>query len=117
MTVKVTFAPAAPKPGDTVTFHVVVDDADGGQLLEHPDNTNDYGDGTPSNGIAGHIDCVGGWGPWTPPDPVPVHQDVSYKHVYTGAGTYAASFTFQSLGDCAHPPDKVTTTVSVPVGG
>lgn len=117
MTVKVTFSPAAPKPGDTVTFHVVVDDPDGALLLDHPDNANDYGDGSPTIGEQGHNDCVGMRGPWTPPDPVPVHEDLSYKHVYTRAGTYTANFTYQSLGDCAHEPDKVTTTVTVPVGG
>jgi len=114
LTVTVTVSPAAPRAGDTVSFRVVVDDPDGGTLLDHPDNANVYGDGIPSTDVLGHIDCIGPQaGPWTPPDPTPVHLDATFQHVYRSAGTYTATFTFKSLGDCAHEPSEGTARANV----
>lgn len=115
MTVAVSVSPAAPKAGDTVTFRVTVDDPDGSHLLSRTDGTVDYGDGTPTTGVGGHVDCAGGSGPWTPPSPVPVHEELTYQHVYAAAGTYTVTFTYHSMGNCAYgPSDGIrTTTVTV----
>lgn len=115
MTVAVSWSPSSPKAGDTVTFQVTVDDPDGSQLLSRSEGTVDYGDGTPVLGVGGHIDCVGGFGPWTPPDPVPVHENLTYQHAYAAGGSYSTTFTFKSLGNCAYAPSQATKTVVVAV--
>ena len=115
LTVTVAYTPAAPKAGDTVTFRVVVDDPDGSMLLDRRGIANDYGDGTPFDGVGGHLDCVAMWGPWTPPAPVHVHEELTFQHLYAKAGTYVAKFPFGSLGDCAHPPNQATGTATVTV--
>lgn len=115
MTVVVSVSPASPRAGDTVTFRVTVDDPDGGQLLSRTDGTVDYGDGTPTTGVGGHLDCVGGSGAWTTPAPVPVHEEITYQHVYAAAGTYTATFTYRSLGNCAYGPSEAVRTATVSV--
>lgn len=50
LTVKVTHTPATPKAGETVTFRVVVDDADGSVLLDRTGIANHYGDGPTDGG-------------------------------------------------------------------
>lgn len=115
MTVAVAVSPASPKAGDTVTFRVTVDDPDGSHLLSKTDGTVDYGDGTPTRQMSGHVDCVGGSGPWTPPPPVPVHEELTYQHVYATPGTYTATFTYRSMGNCAYGPSEAVRPVTVTV--
>ena len=115
LTVDVTFTPAVPKAGSSVTFRVKVDDPDGDRLLSRSEGTVDYGDGSPVTGVSGHLDCVQGAGPWTTPVPVPVHEELTYHHVYAQPGTYIAKFTFRSLGNCAYPGNDATTILSVTV--
>ena len=38
--------------------------------------------------MGGHNDCIGAWGPWTPPEPVPVHEELTYQHVYVNPGHF-----------------------------
>jgi hypothetical protein len=114
MTVAVTVSPAAPKAGETVTFRVTVDDPDGAALVGDQ-GIVDYGDGTPVPGMSGHVDCGWSYGPWTPPDPVPLHKELTYQHAYAGAGTYTVTFTFNSYGNCAYGPSEAIKTVTVGV--
>ncbi len=113
LTVKVTVTPEAPRAGETVTFRVVVDDPDGGTLQGYQD-TVDYGDGTPFSGVGGHIDCVPGYGPWDSAS-VPVHEEITFRHVYANAGTYTAAFKFTTYGNCAYGPSQGMATPTVTV--
>ena len=112
----VTLSPANPRPGETVTFHLVADDPDAGYL---PGSCPiDFGDGTT-------IPCVipGGrgptppgsssppppkpTGPWTPPSPRPGHLDICcVQHTYGAAGTYTATFRVQSYTSPMGPPPE-----------
>ncbi len=113
LTVKVTVTPEVPKAGEIVTFHVVVDDPDGGILQGYQD-TVDYGDGSPFLGAGGHLDCFPGYGPWDSAAR-PVHEELVFKHVYEHAGTYPATFKFTTYGNCAYGPShgKATPTITV----
>lgn len=115
MSVKLSYLPTAPKAGETVTFSVTVDDPDGNGLLDRTGIAHNYGDGTPSQGVSGHVDCVARFGPWTPEAPKPLHADLTFRHVYTAAGTYTVSFPFKSIGDCTHGPSEATATVTITV--
>ena len=115
LTVAVTVSPPSPKAGDTVTFRVTVDDPDGDQLLSRDLGTVDYGDGTPVTGVSGHRDCLQLYGPHTPPDPVLVHEEITFQHVYATPGTYTATFTYRSLGDCARGPSEGIGSATVTV--
>lgn len=115
LTVKVTVTPATPKVGDTVVFRVVVDDPDGSMLLDRDGIANNYGDAPPGPVPTAHRDCLERWGPWTPGAPQPVHADLTFRHVYTGPGTYVASFPFKALGDCTFGPSEATGSVAVTV--
>ena len=109
LTIKVTVTPEAPRAGDVVTFHVVVDDPDGGNLQGYGD-TIDYGDGTPYLGVIGHLDCFPvKYGPWDSAAR-PVHEELSFAHVYEHAGTYTATFKFAAHGNCAYGPSQGTAT-------
>ena len=114
MTVAVSVSPAAPKAGETVTFRVTVDDPDGAELVGGQGSV-DYGDGTPVGSYGGHLDCVGWSGPWTPPDPVPLHKELTYQHSYAAAGTYTVTFAFTSLGNCAYGPSEAVQKASLTV--
>ena len=116
LTVDASVSPSTPRAGDTVTFRVTVDDPDGDQLLSRELGTVDYGDGTPVTGVSGHRDCLQLYGPHTPPDPVPVHEEITFQHVYATPGTYTATFTYRSLGDCARGPSEGARSVIVTVG-
>ena len=118
MTVAVSVSPAAPRAGETVSFRVTVDDPDGADLVGGGGSV-DYGDGTPVPGFSGHVDCVGSYGPWTPPGPVPLHKEFTYQHAYAAPGTYTVTFTFGSFGNCAYGPSEAvqTATVSVATAG
>ena len=116
LTVTVGVMPAAPKAVAPVTFRVVVDDPDGSQLLgDGSHELVDFGGGTPFLGVAGHVECAGGFGAWTTPAPVPLHEEFTYEHVYAKACTYTLTLTYESLGNCAYPPNRVTKTVNVTV--
>jgi hypothetical protein len=115
LTISVGTAPATPKAGDAVTLRATVDDPDGSQLLDKTERAVDYGDGTPFGGLEGHIDCVGGTGPWTPPPPVPVHEQLVFQHVYAHPGTYTITLKFTALGNCAYLPSEGTTTATITI--
>lgn len=107
-------SPVSPKAGATMNFHVTVDDPDGGHLLSRGQGTVDYGDGESHlGGISGHIDCPGRSG--ASGEAVPVHEEITYEHVYATAGTYTATFAFKTLGTCAYPPSEATKTVTFTV--
>jgi hypothetical protein len=93
LTVSVTATPAAPKPGEAVTFRVVVSDPDSMIIGECP-TIQTYGDGSLSQGCS-LAACRGKFGPWTPVAR-PGHTELTYEHVYSSAGTYTARFGFTS---------------------
>ena len=113
--VAVSVSPPSPRAGDAVTFRVTVDDPDGNQLVSRDLGVADYGDGTPVTGVAAHRDCLQLYGTHTPPAPVAVHEEVTFQHVYAAPGTYTATFTYRSLGDCAHGPSEGARSVIVTV--
>jgi hypothetical protein len=115
LTVSMSTSPTAPKVGDVVTFDVTVDDPDGAELLDRSERTINYGDTDPSGEIGGHVDCVGGSGPWTTPAPVPLHEHLVFQHAYTSTGTYTVTARYHSFGNCAYPTSAgmATTTVVV----
>jgi hypothetical protein len=98
-----------------VTFRVVVDDPDGSQLVDRNGSGVDYGDGSPLAGGYGGMACTPGFGPTTPPTPVPVHEELALSHVYARPGTYTAKFPFQTFGNCASGPSEGSATVTVVV--
>lgn len=87
LTVKVTFAPAASKAGDTVTFRVTGDDPDApvGDCW----TTATYGDSAGRTCIPSGV-CLPMYGPWTPVA-TPGHDELTDSHVYAAAGTYVAT--------------------------
>lgn len=117
LTVTVTYAPANPRPGDAVTFRVVVDDPDGDQLVDRTGMGNGYGDSPPQGSPNAIVDCLETYGPWTPPAPTPVHAELTFQHTYATPGTYVATFPFKSLGDrqCAYRGSQATGTATVTV--
>jgi hypothetical protein len=115
LTASVSASPASPKAGEPVTFRIRVEDPDGSRLLDRTERTVDYGDGTPFGGTAGHGDCAGGTGPWTPPPPVPVHEELVFQHAYVNPGTYTVTVSFKALGNCAYPASEGTATTTVVV--
>jgi hypothetical protein len=115
MSVTVSATPASPRAGQAVTFRVTVDDPDGAQLVSRDVGVVDYGDGTPVVPVSAHRDCYVAHGPWTPGAPEPIHADLTFQHVYAAAGTYTATFTFRSLGDCTYGPSEATRTATVTV--
>jgi hypothetical protein len=105
--------PQAPTEGEIVTFQVVVDDPDGGSLQGYRD-TVDYGDGTPFVGVGGHVECFSQYGTWESAAR-PVHEELSFTHVYLHAGTYTATFKFNTLGNCAYGPSAGTAAPTITV--
>ena len=67
-----------------------------------PGDEHDHVDGTPIAGVTAHVDCTEQCGPWTTPPPVPINQELPFKHVYVSPGTYTVKFPFRALGDCAY---------------
>lgn len=110
LTVNVSFSPAAPKAGDSVTFNVDVSDPD------HAVTSNcavvEYGDGNsepPSPCPA--PTCGPAHGPWDPPAAQPGSQTFTYTHVYGAAGSYTAKFVFHTDKDTRCPqPDPYGNT-------
>jgi hypothetical protein len=115
LTATLTFAPAAPKVGEIVTFRLVADDPDGPTIDEISSDGVDYGDGTPYRIGVVLVECLG-WGPWTPPPQQPFHFEASYEHVYGAAGTYTVTITVREISDCARTPEEITATATVTVG-
>ena len=115
ITVKLSYLPAAPKVGESVTFSVTVDDPDGRSLLDREGMANNYGDSVPERGPTAHVDCFELFGLWTPGPPEPVHADLTFRHVYTAPGTYTVSFPFKTLGDCTYGPSQAVATATITV--
>jgi hypothetical protein len=115
LTVKLSYLPTAPKVGETVTFSVTVDDPDGRMLLDRAGMANNYGDGPPERGPMAIVDCTERYGPWTPEAPIPVHADLTFRHVYAAAGTYTVSFPFKAIGNCTYGPSEATATATITV--
>ena len=71
LTAKVTYSPATPRVGETVTFRVVVDDPDGSRFLDTSGIANDYGDAPPERGVnaMSTVSSVLGRGRRPPPGP------------------------------------------------
>ena len=119
LTVQVTYSPSSPKAGETVTFHVVVDDPDA--KINRVCNYNAvYGDGSVQPGCGSSALCAAVYGPWTPPARVADHYGTDFQHTYATAGTYTASFSFQSTSFCYPDPygsqGSGSATVTVQAG-
>lgn len=113
LTVTIAVSPEAPRAGETVTFRVVLDDPDGDSLRASHDDV-DYGDGGPTVGVGGHVDCAPGFGPWDSAAR-PVHEELVFTHVYAQPGTYTATFPFTTYGNCAYGPSAATARPTVTV--
>jgi hypothetical protein len=89
--VGLTASPAHPAAGQTVTFHLVLDDADGpiGCLQRISDGVtttvNDCGTPAPCDR----------YGAWPPPQPAPAHKQQDIPITYTHAGTYTFAVSVQ----------------------
>jgi hypothetical protein len=113
LTVTIAVSPEAPRAGETVTFRVVLDDPDGDSLRAQHDDV-DYGDGGPTVGVGGHVNCAPGSGPWDSAAR-PVHEELVFTHVYAQPGTYTATFPFTTYGNCAYGPSAATARPTVTV--
>lgn len=82
-----------------MTFSVVVEDPDA-RVTRNFNNRFEYGDGTVGEAPASPASCGEAFGPWAPPAKVPDRYEATFQHVYTGAGTYVASFSFESTSGC-----------------
>jgi hypothetical protein len=116
--VKVTYAPASPLRGEVVTFGVTVEDPDA-RITRNFNNRRDYGDGVVEQAPPSPATCPDAFGPWTPPEKMPDRIETTFQHVYASAGTYTASFTFESTSGCiggdpygSRSTGSVTVTVS-----
>lgn len=89
----VAVTPQAPKVGEPVTFHVTVDDADA--TIMRDCSSEQYGDGLA--GLCALSACPPRFGAWTPVA-MPDHWETTFEHTYTGAGSYVATFEFNSGG-------------------
>jgi hypothetical protein len=119
LTGQVTFEPANPKAGDTVTFHITANDPDDGPLGIC---STSYGDG--ANVVCDPIElmdpdhhCPKQYGPWTPPARKQGAMDTHDVHTYNNAGTYNVSFDTHSGSYCSSDPyasrANLTATVVV----
>ena len=99
LTVNVTYAPVSPRAGEEVTFTVIVEDPDA-RVMRNFNNRRDYGDGVVDDAPPFPASCGQAFGPWTPPVKVPDRLTTTFQHVYTRAGTYTASFSFESTSGC-----------------
>lgn len=114
LTVSVSFTPERPKIGDTVRFQVVAEDPDARIMREYNQQWM-WGDGT-GGGTSQVASCLASFGPWTPPDRVLDRYETSFEHAYDEAGTYTATFSFQSGSICQQPyGSRGTGTVQVTV--
>ncbi len=99
LTVNVTYAPASPRAGEEVTFTVVVEDPDA-RVMRNLNTRRDYGDGVVDEAPPSPASCGQAFGPWTPPDKMPDRFVTTFRHVYKRAGTYTASYSFESTSGC-----------------
>ena len=96
-TASVTFSPANPKTGDTVTFRVIAEDPDADQIGPSSCMPVNFGSGEVTCSIPSHAFCEKPpRGPWTPPAAGPSRTELSYTYVYTQPGTYTAEFNVSS---------------------
>lgn len=115
ISIRVDRAPSVAGVGETVTFTVVVSDAD------HPVGDNcaviDFGDGIVQNAPCQPLNCPPTFGPWTPPARVAGSSTFSYSHAYGAPGEYTPTFEFHTDRDrCPDPYGNFghgTTTVTV----
>lgn len=116
LTVNVSFSPAAPKAGDSVTFTVEVSDPD------HAVTSNcavvEYGDGYSEPPAPCPVPTCGpAHGPWDPPAAQPGTQRFTYSHIYAAAGSYTARFVFHTDKDTRCPqPDPYGNTQAADKG-
>ena len=99
LTVKVTYEPDDPRPGEPVRFTVVVADPDA-RVIRDYDNRRNYGDGVIDEAPSSPVSCAEAFGRWTPPVKVSDRFEATFEHVYSRAGTYTASFSFGSTSGC-----------------
>ncbi|HEY2430601.1 MAG TPA: hypothetical protein VGI06_16810 [Acidimicrobiales bacterium] len=85
--ITVTTSPSAPVAGEQVTFHVVMDDADGpiGCIANESDGVM----GTASD--CGVVPTCDRYGAWPPPAPAPGHRAADYTETYSKPGQYTFS--------------------------
>ena len=106
LTVEITYRPAHPRAGDTVTFFVTATDPDASQF---PRMCSQFGDtqGACISGIRygggpdGDPYCGPMYGPWDPPrrpgqESLGNPSGSGVNHAYGNPGTYTVKFSFQS---------------------
>jgi serine/threonine protein kinase len=121
LTVSFTYSPAHPQPGDQVTFTVVLDDPDDGNLqIQQQYYGIEVGGATSQLGAVGAgplgRGCQQPYGTWPPPPPGP-HGHISKQTTYTysAPGTYAVHFfatSGQAPASCATPDPYASSASS-----
>ncbi|HZQ28671.1 MAG TPA: hypothetical protein VFA94_13325, partial [Acidimicrobiales bacterium] len=108
----VTFSPANPKAGDTVTFTVHHHDPDTNVVAC---GTEDYGD--QSVGCAADYPaCQTRYGPWDPPAKKPDDGTNTISHTYKAAGTYTVRIEYPAGPGCYDPyAGKVSGSVTITI--
>jgi len=114
---QVTYSPASPRAGDTVTFHFTANDPDDDTIAVC---NFSYGDGQAvvcdPYELMVRGACPDPHGPWTPPARKPGTYDYAgYPHTYQQPGTYDASFDLHSGHYCNTDPYASSTTLHVRV--
>ena len=115
LTIKVSYTPQHPLPGQPVTFTVTLDDPDDANHLQL--DSAYYGDAASSAGAGASVGAVTAGplppgcqtprGTWPPPAPGPAgHVELQRTYTYTSPGTYQVRFTASSgldVNPCALP--------------
>ncbi len=115
LTIRVSYSPQHPLPGQTVTFNVVLDDPDDANHLQL--DSAYYGDAASTAGAGASVGAVTAGplppgcqtprGTWPPPPPGPAgHVELQRTYTYTSPGTYQVRFTASSglnVNPCALP--------------
>lgn len=114
-TMEVTVEPAAPKPGQRVTFTPHVTDPDSVIISGTfcPSWVN-FGEGNSTGCQASCAARPPQFGPWTPPPARPSEARFTLGHTYKKSGTYTAHFTV-TAGGCSPRPSEATASVTVHV--
>jgi hypothetical protein len=102
--VDVRVSPSRPKAGQEVTFTVVANDPDA--TIDRECVGGHYGDGLSDPKSCSSAICFAQHGTWTPPPKRSDRLQMTFRHVYSAAGTYEAAFPFLSSGECGNPFDS-----------
>jgi hypothetical protein len=113
MDVEASSSPQEAKVGQEVVFTIRV--RDDGPVTSGCYNQQEYGDGTST--VVCTAACVGAlkYGPWDPPPPENGSIDETFRHTFSGPGTYTARFAYNVGSDCSFSPYRSGGQASVQV--